>query len=390
MDTEMTTIQTSVQQQQQQQHERNISAAVKSEKVISPKATIISRMSSSTVSNQSTSSQEGHNNAMIDTNTFLQNNETQIHQHQQQLYQRNEEENQQMRSGGRNSVSDDNPYTRMTQQSNDGSNNSSDGSERDLDLRPASAFALGSTIAQQHHKYAFGNDFCSLSSQNFRSLTSFAAENKHLTDVSFVQKSASCHRIDEMLKTAMDDFHREGPLVNPLRSVKPGGSERHKNRHAFGGESVFSGGSWMVDSPMCDRMAYVCESKGFDYGMFWKLDRQRTSVTPAEFIIAPRNAVDTGRLSLFISTSRSLFTRFVLGFGMPGRVAHSGNYEWHEDISLLPAWSFQRKTQAERAAIKTIICVPIEKGVVEFGLTDEKAHDVSVVQYVQKMCKSSV
>ena len=103
----------------------------------------------------------------------------------------------------------------------------------------------------------------------------------------------------------------------------------------------------MVDSPMRDRMSYACESKGFDSRIFWKLDRQRTSLMPAESNISPRFAADTNRLSLFVSTSKTLFTRYVLGFGMPGRVCHSGNYEWHEDISLLPGWSFQRKVQAE-------------------------------------------
>tara|TARA_B100000073_G_scaffold260476_1_gene220212 strand:+ start:4466 stop:5737 length:1272 start_codon:yes stop_codon:yes gene_type:complete len=209
-----------------------------------------------------------------------------------------------------------------------------------------------------------------------------------MSSANYLRKSVSCQRIDEILKDSMDAFHRDGPLVSPLRKMKPGGSERHKNRHAFGGETAFSGGSWMVDSPMRDRMSYVCESKGFDYGIFWKLDRQRTSLMPAESNISPRFAADTNRLSLFVSTSKTLFTRYVLGFGMPGRVCHSGNYEWHEDISLLPGWSFQRKVQAERAGLKTIICVPVEDGVVEFGLTDEMDHSVAIVQYVQKMCKS--
>ena len=209
-----------------------------------------------------------------------------------------------------------------------------------------------------------------------------------MSSANYLQKSVSCQRIDEMLRDSMDAFHRDGPLVSPLCKVKPGGSERHKNRHAFGGETAFSGGSWMVDSPMRDRMSYVCESKGFDYGIFWKLDRQRTSLMPDESVISPRIATDTSKLKLFVNTSKTLFTRYVLGFGMPGRVCHSGNYEWHEDISLLPGWSFQRKVQAERAGLKTIICVPVENGVVEFGLTDEMDHSVNIVQYVQKMCKS--
>ena len=136
-----------------------------------------------------------------------------------------------------------------------------------------------------------------------------------MSSANYLQKSVSCQRIDEMLRDSMDAFHRDGPLVSPLCRVKPGGSERHKNRHAFGGETAFSGGSWMVDSPMRDRMSYVCESKGFDYGIFWKLDRQRTSLMPDESVISPRIATDTSKLKLFVNTSKTLFTRYVLGFG---------------------------------------------------------------------------
>ena len=127
-----------------------------------------------------------------------------------------------------------------------------------------------------------------------------------MSSANYLQKSVSCQRIDEMLRDSMDAFHRDGPLVSPLCKVKPGGSERHKNRHAFGGETAFSGGSWMVDSPMRDRMSYVCESKGFDYGIFWKLDRQRTSLMPDESVISPRIATDTSKLKLFVNTSKTV------------------------------------------------------------------------------------
>lgn len=278
--------------------------------------------------------------------------------------------------------------------------------------RPHSAMTLhptlgsnGSVSSFQQHHYAHSETFGDVPQMAGHRINRVNDANHHdngggnsgnvavrnvasMSSANYLQKSVSCQRIDEMLKDSMDAFHRDGPLVSPLCTVKPGGSERHKNRHAFGGDTAFSGGSWMVDSPMRDRMSYVCESKGFDYGIFWKLDRQRTSLMPAESLISPRIAADTTRLKLFVNTSKTLFTRYVLGFGMPGRVCHSGNYEWHEDISLLPGWSFQRKVQAERAGLKTIICVPVENGVVEFGLTDEMDHSVNIVQYVQKMCKS--
>jgi hypothetical protein len=44
-----------------------------------------------------------------------------------------------------------------------------------------------------------------------------------------------------------------------------------------------------------------------------------------------------------------------------------GNYEWHEEVTSLPAWSFQRLRQAKNAALRTIIGVPVQGGVVEFG-----------------------
>ena len=144
---------------------------------------------------------------------------------------------------------------------------------------------------------------------------------------SYLQKSASSARIDEILKDSMDAFHRDGPLVNPLCKVKPGGSRAHKNLHAFGGDPAFSGGSWLVDLPMHDRMSYVCESKGFDYGIFYKIDRSRTGLVPVDSVVAPRVAVDARKISLFVKSSRTLFTRYVVGFGVPGHVFHSGNYE---------------------------------------------------------------
>ena len=70
---------------------------------------------------------------------------------------------------------------------------------------------------------------------------------------------------------------------------------------------------------------------------------------------------------------------------MAGRVGYTGNYEWHEEVTTLPAWSFQRLRQAKEAGLRTIVGIPTTRGVVEFGSTQLLPHNVSTVQYVQKI-----
>jgi hypothetical protein len=138
------------------------------------------------------------------------------------------------------------------------------------------------------------------------------------------------------------------------------------------------------DSTMEQRLRFVCSAKGFDYGIFWKFDHGKQGLD-AEACVSMESAEHSG-VPLFVHTSFSMFTRWCTGFGMPGRIGYTGNYEWHEDIRQLPAWSFQRKRQAEQAGIRTVIGVPIDAGVVEFGTTRIAAHNITTVQYVQKIC----
>lgn len=173
-------------------------------------------------------------------------------------------------------------------------------------------------------------------------------------------RSGSRQQIDRLLDEAMSMFHRDGPLVNPLERCAS-------------------------TSSMEMRMRFVCEAKGFDYGLFWEFDEDKKSLTCVSRVCIP----DASGISLFVDTSFTMFKRFSMGFGMPGRIGYTGNYEWHEDIRQLPAWSFQRKRQAEQANIRTVIGVPLDDGVVEFGTRSVADHNVTSVQYIQKLCQVS-
>lgn len=172
-------------------------------------------------------------------------------------------------------------------------------------------------------------------------------------------RTTSRQHIDRLLSEAVTLFHRDGPLVNPLERT-----------------------------PSCNsmemRMRFVCEAKGFEYGLFWEYEDKKSLLCTSKVCISNGSGVN-----LFVQTSFTMFNRFSMGFGMPGRIGYTGNYEWHEDVRQLPAWSFQRKRQAEQAKLRTVIGVPLEDGVVEFGTRSTVDHNVNTVQYIQKLCKVS-
>ena len=174
-------------------------------------------------------------------------------------------------------------------------------------------------------------------------------------------RSASRQQIDRLLDEALSNFHATGPLVNPLERTAS-------------------------SSSMDMRIRFVCEAKGFDYGIFWGYDDDKKSLTCASKTCLSAEAAG---VKLFVETSSTMFARYSMGFGMPGRIGYTGNYEWHEDIRQLPAWSFQRKRQAEQANLRTVIGVPLDHGVVEFGALSINDHNVATVQYIQKLCQVS-
>ena len=179
--------------------------------------------------------------------------------------------------------------------------------------------------------------------------------------------------IDELLRDSVLSFHRDGPLVNPMETHRSAGSGT---------------GGWCMPSATIsstrDKMQFVADAKGFDYGIFWRLRGAETFEYDVG-LDARRDDGSDRMMSLFIQTSASMYPSWVMGFGMAGRVGFTGNYEWHEEISALPAWSFQRLRQAANAGIRTIVSVPTADGVVEFGSTVVMPHNVSTVQYIQKL-----
>jgi hypothetical protein len=71
--------------------------------------------------------------------------------------------------------------------------------------------------------------------------------------------------------------------------------------------------------------------KDFEYGIFWKFKPGRKVYEYAQSINV--NQLDSyseevpvgsvSNLSLFIQTSVSMFTNWIMGFGMPGRVGYT-------------------------------------------------------------------
>lgn len=189
--------------------------------------------------------------------------------------------------------------------------------------------------------------------------------------------------VEEILADSVASFYRDGPLVNPL--------EARRGKGASGWNAQRD----MSKSTVKEKMQFVADVKGFDYGVFWRYAPEKRVFEFDDFVIVSDDAGSgasgsglggiTARMSLFIQTSRSLFQRWIVGFGMAGRVGYTGNYEWHEEVTTLPAWSFQRLRQAKEAGLRTIVGIPTTRGVVEFGSTQLLPHNVSTVQYVQKI-----
>ena len=123
-----------------------------------------------------------------------------------------------------------------------------------------------------------------------------------------------------------------------------------------------------VGSSVKDKMQFVAEVKGFDYGIFWKFTPGKKCFAFHESVLIKSTGSDTmgggslgGQhahahgLSLFIQSSMTMFATWIMGFGTPGRVGYTGNYEWHEEVTSLPGWSFQRLRQAQNASLRTVI-----------------------------------
>lgn len=200
--------------------------------------------------------------------------------------------------------------------------------------------------------------------------------------------------VEELLADSMHSFHRDGALVNPMEA------QRARNWRAAPGTSGASDPS--AAGTTREKMQFIADAKGFDYGIFWRLDPREDvfryddavalsdgeTLRGAGFGFSASREEDnqgTGGVGLYVRTAVSMFSSWIMGFGMVGRVGYTGNYEWHEEVTALPAWCFQRLRQAKNAGIKTIVGVPIRGGVVELGATRMLPHNVGTVQYVQKV-----
>ena len=213
-----------------------------------------------------------------------------------------------------------------------------------------------------------------------------------------LNSSRQARSVDDLLRESVLSFHREGPLVNPME-----------------GQPVHAIEGWherTIGSSLKEKMQFVAEVKGFEYGIFWRYQVDKKCFTNHHSVLlrsnigggddggdgdggvgmmsptSPSREHRINALSLYVKASLTMFSTWIMGFGMPGRVGYTGNYEWHEEITCLPPWSFQRLRQAKNAELKTVIAVLVAGGVVEFGGTRLHPHSVATVQYVQKIMGS--
>ena len=192
--------------------------------------------------------------------------------------------------------------------------------------------------------------------------------------------------VDDLLRESVLMFHREGPLVNPMQGPPV---------HAITGlhENNNNSSNTLHSSSMKDKMQFVAEVKGFEYGIFWGYMEDKKSLVGQGSIRIDGGggasntslAQSANALTLYIQSSMTMFATWHMGFGIAGRVGHMHNYEWHEDVTSLPSWSFQRLRQAKNAGLRTVIAVPVAGGVVEFGGSRLHPHNVATVTYVQKV-----
>lgn len=172
----------------------------------------------------------------------------------------------------------------------------------------------------------------------------------------------SSPRVADLLQKSMEDFYRQGPLVAP---VACGTSER---------------------SQMRDRLAMVCDTKGFDYAIIWKLNAQsRLMYGQTGYLKQPALMGRSEHPEYYYRNSIKLFA-FPLGLGAVGRVAASGQNEWCTNVQQLPMSQFHRADIARSAGVSTVVCVAINGVVLEFGCCALRRKDDSVLQYICTVC----
>lgn len=197
--------------------------------------------------------------------------------------------------------------------------------------------------------------------------------------------------IDGLLQQHLERFHAEGALVHPAARRSDSGA---------GGPPAFA------PPTLRQCMAMACDVKGFDYGIFWRLNRDGVlafadgyvvgdGARPAGLDGAPGNAVQerpgecsdsvARALRTYFHTSRTIYA-FPVGLGAVGRVAYTGAHEWIHDATELIAGQFHRRQVSEYAGIRSTLCLAVPGGVMEFGATRRLEESPATVHYCRQVC----
>mmetsp|Transcript_129358 Transcript_129358/g.322490 ORF Transcript_129358/g.322490 Transcript_129358/m.322490 type:complete len:466 (+) Transcript_129358:55-1452(+) len=104
----------------------------------------------------------------------------------------------------------------------------------------------------------------------------------------------------------------------------------------------------------------VCRRSHGAYALFWSISSDRLRVADAW-------AVDRNAKTF---TSACGLVTFRPGEGAVGRVFRSNRHEFNSDVSTLAPTRFVRMRLARRHGVQSVVCMPWNGGVVEFGTTE--------------------
>jgi PAS domain S-box-containing protein len=131
-----------------------------------------------------------------------------------------------------------------------------------------------------------------------------------------------------------------------------------------------------VGAAISNVLKSICTSLKWDFGIFWRLDRQANLLSCHSEWHEP-----SGDIPHFIADSFGY--RFSAGMGIPGQVWAANKALWIEDV--LKEANFQRLKSASKEGIHTAVAVPVfvqdeTMGVLEFYSRNIQPHDPDLVK----------
>mmetsp|Transcript_53356 Transcript_53356/g.169632 ORF Transcript_53356/g.169632 Transcript_53356/m.169632 type:complete len:159 (-) Transcript_53356:139-615(-) len=120
-----------------------------------------------------------------------------------------------------------------------------------------------------------------------------------------------------------------------------------------------------------------------DYGMFWKKNAHGELVWETS---ATRTS-DQGVMS-FVEISRHCIFRE--GQSLVGSCAAEGADKWLANCTQMPTTLFERNSDAQLSGINTVFCLPIDGGVVEFGMKASAGEDKNIIAQAKALFAAKV